>query len=331
MRVPGLKATRQFGRWLRSRFVGYTLILAYHRVANVEQDPFLMCVSPQHFTEQLQVLNEFTRPIGMRGFIKRLADKNLPPRSVVITFDDGYADVLYHAKPLLESYQIPATVFVTTGYIGSEFWWDNLKRTILIPHKLPKRLLLLVNKDIHEWEFDDGQYLPLEDDNEELRKTILLSLYRKLLPLPFRERENIMMELRRWVGIVSESSERPLALSSDELIELSEGGLLDIGAHTVSHAPLADLTLEEQQEEIWISKVFLEELLGQPVASFSYPHGSYSDETMIIVQDSGFSCACASDNDVVWQKSDLYQLPRFWIPDWAGDRFRRWLRWWIHD
>ena len=65
---------------------------------------------------------------------------DVPSAGVVVTFDDGYADNFHNAKPLLERYEIPATVFVTTGYLQDqrEFWWDELERILLQPGTLPR-------------------------------------------------------------------------------------------------------------------------------------------------------------------------------------------------
>jgi len=147
MRIPGLKGLRLGARWLRSRFVGEGLILGYHRVADVARDTYSLCVTPQHFAEQLQVLHKYTQPISLRQLAKGLLDGNLPKRSVVVTFDDGYADVVDYAAPLLERYQIPATVFVSTGYVGREFWWDELERIVLSAAVLPDELSLDVKVD----------------------------------------------------------------------------------------------------------------------------------------------------------------------------------------
>jgi peptidoglycan/xylan/chitin deacetylase (PgdA/CDA1 family) len=83
---------------------------------------------------------------------------------VVVTFDDGYADNLHHAKPLLERYGIPATVFVTSDYIGQEheFWGDKLERLLLQPGALPQTLQLQVNGTAYQWSLGEAAYFSEE-------------------------------------------------------------------------------------------------------------------------------------------------------------------------
>jgi peptidoglycan/xylan/chitin deacetylase (PgdA/CDA1 family) len=306
------------------------LILGYHRVAEAPHDPFAICVTPQHFAEQLEVLRRYTQPIRLQELVQGLENGNLPKRAVVVTFDDGYADVLQNANPLLGCYQIPATVFVSTGYIGREFWWDELARVVLSPITLPARLSLPVNGSIYEWASDETVHIPIKEKTTNCRKRLLLSLYERLLHLSSIERQKAMTKLRDWVGAEPDNQPDCRALTADELNELATGGLVDIGAHTVTHPFLAKLPISVQQSEIQQSKTCLEELLAKPVTSFSYPNGSSSEETMALVGDSGFICACTSDNDVARQGSHRFKLPRFWIPDWDGVTFFRWLRHWLH-
>src|SRR3972149_2982228 len=115
----------QFYQKHRGRYYQKGLLLMYHRVVNLESDPPSLCVSPSNFTEQLEFLKKFCHPVSLQQLVKSLDKKGLPRRAIAVTFDDGYVDNLYNAKPLLESFDIPATVFLTTGYIGQnhEFWW----------------------------------------------------------------------------------------------------------------------------------------------------------------------------------------------------------------
>lgn len=320
MRIPGLKWARLNYRWLRSRFVGQALILGYHRVADVIHDPYTVCVTPHHFAQQLAVLHETAQPISLCRLIEGIQQNNLPKRAVVLTFDDGYADTLYEVKPLLEQYQIPATVFVTTGYQGRQFWWDELQSIIMTAPDLPKRSDLVLPKDIET---------RIEENTPHSRQRLLWSFYNQLLPLSAVEREQLMVQLRVWGGKESDEYPDRRALTLEELIDLADGELVSIGAHTVTHPLLAALPKVEQETEIQQCKAYLEEILDQAITSFSYPNGSSSKTTVNLVRKNGFQCACASHNDVVWSGSDVFQLPRFWIPDWDGATFSRWLRRWL--
>ena len=319
MRAPGLKTVRQSARWLRSRFVNGGLILGYHRVAKVQQDPYSICVSPQNFAEQLKMLRQVAHPISLQELIQGLQDGNLPKRAVTLTFDDGYADTLYQAKPLLERYGIPATVFVTTGYQGRQFWWNVLEKILTIP-QLPARSKLSLEIPLGEW---------LKADNPACRSQLFWSLYNQLLPLSAPTRDQKMNAIYSWLDNGAGEPPDQRALTQTELCELAAGALVTIGAHTVTHPLLATLSKTQQAVEIRQSKTYLEELLGQPVTTFSYPNGSSSETTVSLVRENSFHYACASCNDVVWSGSDNFQLPRFWIPDWDGVRFSSWLRHWL--
>jgi peptidoglycan/xylan/chitin deacetylase (PgdA/CDA1 family) len=99
----------------------------------------------------------------------------------------------------------------------------------------------------------------------------------------------------------------------------------------VSHPNLARLPISEQVTEIRQCKSQLEKLLNRPVTSFAYPHGSLSDATVTAVRDAGYACACTSSNDVVWNRSNCFQLPRFWPSDCDGVSFARWLSRWLKN
>jgi peptidoglycan/xylan/chitin deacetylase (PgdA/CDA1 family) len=154
-----------------------------------------------------------------------------------------------------------------------------------------------------------------------------------LRSLATEERQKVLQELSVWSGRGTTDHARTgrpthRTLSPDEVTCLAEGELIEVGAHTVTHPVLSTLAAAAQEGEIRRSKADLEELLGHSVMSFSYPHGAYTAETAAIVQEAGFTCACACGDDAVWQGTDCFQLPRLGVPDWDGERFARWLRGW---
>jgi peptidoglycan/xylan/chitin deacetylase (PgdA/CDA1 family) len=328
MRIPGLKRLRASARRLRSRLVDGALILGYHRVDDVSPDPYSLAVSPENFSEQLAFLRKQTYPIGLHTLVESLKTGKIPRRAVVITFDDGYADNLYTAKPLLERYEVPATVFVATGYLGGQFWWDRLDRILPMPAALPEQLSVRLYGTVYRLEAARHR---LDESATAWRQRALAWLHRLLLPLSEQERRQVMQEVQAWAGATTHNGRDRKVLSPAEVLRLAQGSLVEIGAHSVSHPILAALPISEQKTEILQSKKYLEELLNQPVTSFSYPHGSLSDATVTAVREAGYACACTSLNDVVWNRSNCFQLPRFWVGNSRGSSFARWLTRWLHD
>jgi peptidoglycan/xylan/chitin deacetylase (PgdA/CDA1 family) len=115
-----------------------------------------------------------------------------------------------------------------------------------------------------------------------------------------------------------------------EVEALEQGGVIEIGAHTVTHPFLSALPAAWQRDEIKDGKAFLEELLGHPVTSFAYPYGDYTAETTALVREAGLKCACSTVADTVWRRSDCFQLPRVEVKDWDGEEFAARLSRWFN-
>jgi peptidoglycan/xylan/chitin deacetylase (PgdA/CDA1 family) len=334
---------RSAGDWLRSKFMSGAIILVYHRVADLSLDPQRLRVSPQNFAEHLEILTKYCDPMSLCQLNGVLSDGQLPHNPVALTFDDGYADNLAQAKPLLERYSIPATVFVTAGQVGSgrEFWWDELERIFLQSSVLPKTLCLEIDGTRVDWDlrgteiYDNSAY---EDWSVELaenptsRHAIYRSVCQLLRPLSEVRRGEIMEKLQAWSGAEREGRKSHLPLTRAELMKLDAGEIIDVGAHTVTHAHLSSLSMTAQQREILASKTALEEVLGHPIKTFAYPFGSrvdFNSESLALVREAGFEMACANFPGKVWRQSDRFQLPRLLVRNWDGETFERWLRGWL--
>ncbi len=136
-------------------------------------------------------------------------------------------------------------------------------------------------------------------------------------------------ELLVWAGTKPVRRSTYRTLSVEELRTLSQGELIEVGAHTVTHPLLSGLPESVQQDEVQRSKITLEESIREPVSSFAYPYGIYTNETVAIIRKAGFDCACSTTSDSVWHGNDRFQLPRVTVEDWDGEEFKQRLLKWI--
>jgi peptidoglycan/xylan/chitin deacetylase (PgdA/CDA1 family) len=300
-----------------------------------------MAVSPRHFAEHMEVVRRYGRAMHLLDLALAHQRGQIPPQAVVVTFDDGYLDNLQNAKPLLAQYDVPATVFVTTGKIGRgrEFWWDELDQVLLQPNRLPETLQLKVNGRSHQWKLD-GAAVYGESDRQRQGKrkawdgesgsrlAFYYDIYRVLQPLPAGIRQEALGYIAAWAGVELAERQTHRTISVGELHALADGALVDIGAHTVTHPFLSAHNRAYQQREIQESKHYLENELGRPIKSFAYPHGDYNSETVSLIQGD-FFCACTTKEDNVWRRSHRFQLPRFEVQDWDGEAFARRLQGWL--
>jgi peptidoglycan/xylan/chitin deacetylase (PgdA/CDA1 family) len=310
-------------------------ILLYHRIAEPTTDPWQLCVSPHHFAEHLEILRRHARVIPLANLSHVM---NAPAeRTVAITFDDGYADNLA-AATLLEKNGVPATVFITSGYIGGdrEFWWDELDRLILQTTDLPPVLRLVVGGQSIEFALDaaiEDAHRPARwrayiDEPNDARQSAYLGIWERLVTRPAAEQRRVLDEIATQSNIpgVRWPSHRPL--TRDELATLAAHPLIEIGAHTITHAALPAHPLPVQRREIADSKSQIEEIVGSSLGGFSYPHGRFDDESVRLVRDSGFTYACAVQADhgpETPASHRSYLLPRIMVENWDGDTFERML------
>jgi peptidoglycan/xylan/chitin deacetylase (PgdA/CDA1 family) len=333
-------------QWGMARFFPRAAILAYHRVAELPSDPQLLAVTPENFEKHLQIIRQHFTILSPEQLCKALEGGDLPARAVVVTFDDGYADNLYAAKPLLERYEVPATIFVTTGYIGREreFYWDELEGLLLQPGTLPRELRLRIKGKIFAWDLGEAAQYPEETWEKHRhwnllhksipgpRQQIYQRLQNVLRPLADSERDQVLAELWDWKGEKPYGRHSHGILSEDEVTRLGAGGLVSIGSHTANHLLLSSAARAEGIKEILESKATLEQILEHPVTGFSYPYGTwtaYTKKTVDIIREAGYEWACAAFPGVVAKKTDRWQLPRFLVRNWDGKEFRKHLDRWV--
>jgi peptidoglycan/xylan/chitin deacetylase (PgdA/CDA1 family) len=327
---------RRAGRWAKQQINPRGIILMYHRIADERFDPWGLCVTPDNFAEQLEVLRSTgLRVIHLHELAASLASGSVPKRSVVITFDDGYLDNLKNGRPLLERYEMPATAFIASGYVESdgEFWWDSMERVLLTPGKLPDTFEVVMDGKRHSWDLN-GDATWTDEDAERYRQwkpytpahTPRQRLYSELRALVTQtspaERTRVIADLLTWAGIPSTARPKRRILDEDGVRRLAADDLIDIGGHSITHPELAQLSVAEQNHELRTSKDRLQQILGREVTALAYPHGSCSPDTKRLAEEAGYAFACGTKRRPVQRDADRYELPRIGVRNVAGAEFK---------
>ncbi|MEJ2200695.1 MAG: polysaccharide deacetylase family protein [Desulfuromonadaceae bacterium] len=310
MRRVGLDGLRL--GWARARNIGnlarkiagkVVVVLCYHRVARVPSDINALAVTPENFRDQLNYLkNNFQ--------LVRFEDDwtDLERTAVAVTFDDGYADNLQVALPIIEEVGVPATFFISSAAVGNdrEFWWDELERLTLDVSGYPNEFRLQDTPQQRIWPtatFVDR-----------------LALFRQLHPLLLQagaeQRVRWLEQIRVWAGERKSTGVDNRLLTAAELRALAASPWVSIGAHTISHPRLAGLSEAEQRREIFGCKEQLEALLGREMVLFSYPYGKksdYSPTSVRLCREAGFHKAAAAFPGLVRRGTDPLQIPRHFV------------------
>jgi peptidoglycan/xylan/chitin deacetylase (PgdA/CDA1 family) len=300
------------------------LILAYHRIAAPSWDPWNLCVSPEHFEQQLAVLSRRADLVPLSGLASRLRAGRRGRPVIALTFDDGYADNLHSAQPLLERYGAAATVFIATGWIdrGEPFWWDRLSAIVMSIDPLPSTISVPVGDEEFIWRRN-----PKARNDCRERDQLHVALWSRLLVGTDDERTAALTHLQKYANSEPEADPSARAMTREELCRLAASPLIEIGAHTISHPSLPDLSREAQLEEIEGSRRQCRELTGQLPSSFAYPFGGVAPRTPELVRSAGFDRACSTQQDLVWDGADEMLLPRIQVHNCGIREFSAFLRW----
>ncbi len=284
-------------------------ILLYHGVSDApDWDEELFdgrFVSTADFRRQIRFLNRHFDVMSLRDVVAHI-ESGAPfrRRSAAVTFDDGYRNNLDVAHPVLREFGVPATYFVATDFIGGARrpWWDRVQEMV---H--PSRSLGSAKVTV-----DSTGTSPYDLATRADRRRLYLEVMRAIQATPSDE-QSVMEGLERTLGIPEGPGETNAFVDWEGLRAASSEPLVEIGAHTGSHPQLSSLSRQEAGDEVATSKRSLEDALGVPVTSFAYPYGtraSYTDETVDLVKEAGFSCALTGIEGNVDERADPYQLRR---------------------
>lgn len=278
---------------------GRLSIFIFHRVLP-ETDPLFPeepCI--RRFDELVGWVAEWFNVLPLDEAVERLRRGQLPARAAAITFDDGYADNLLHATPILKKHGLTATFFIATGFLGGGVMWNDIIIESIRTARNPEIDLGWLGLGV----------LSIASIDE--KRSAIEQVLRGIKHRPGAERDEAVESIRL---ICAGNVPRDLMLATAQLRELREAGM-SIGAHTVSHPILAQHPDAAARQEIADSRDFLEGLLKERVPLFAYPNGKlgrdYLPKHVEMARALGFAAAVSTNWGAGAKGSDLYQLPRF--------------------
>ena len=295
----GAAAVSTIGQAHPGTRAGRLLILIYHRVRLRPDAMFPTEVNAERFDWQMSLLRRHCHPMALADAVAGLRTGSLPPRSVAVTFDDGYADNVTGALPILRRHGIAATFFIAPGFLdGGLMWNDSIIEAV---RQAPGESLDLTD-------FGHGVVaLGAESARGRIAESIIDTV-KHFAP---------QLRLDHVNQLCSRTGANPpvdLMMTTDQVRLLAKAGQ-QIGAHTMTHPILRTLSDEAARDEIQLSRQALERIIGQPVRAFAYPNGRPGDDYTVrdrnLVSDLGFEFASSTSPWAASSDSDLYQLPRF--------------------
>ena len=282
-------------------------VLAYHGITDTRLSVEDWCfIAERQFRRQMEYLAENFIVCPLERAAQLINTDHSEKPLVAITFDDGFANYKTVAFPILKEHGFPSTVFVVTGNIATRqpLWYCRLHHAVT-----------LSTRTLIHW---GGETLALSDPEQKSRVSSRLQRQLKYFPPAELERrvDRLVSDLlpeSRYDDCMSTEFE---LLTANDLRSLAGSPLVQIGAHTHTHAILSHLSFEEQTEEIRRSITMVSELTDKQCKTFAYPNGNREDftpQTKEILAHYGITTAVTTIERAIGPESDPLELPRICI------------------
>lgn len=302
---------------LRRRTGPGPAILTYHGILPKDYrmiDPDLdgSLINPESFRRQLQLLKAHYDVISPQEFLGWFeTGEELPPRAVLLTCDDDLRNTLTEMVPILLDHGLSCLFFVTGASLGEVpvmLWYEELY------------LMLLEVQGTITLDLEDGDFRARSETLREKRR-LWWSLVKFLSRYDAGPRQMLLDEVRTQLHLSDDWNVRVLTdplrcrflmMNAVGVRELVAAGM-GVGAHTLTHPVLSQLSPEAAWSEIAESRCRLEDVIGRPVWALAYPFGdlaSVSDRELEMAERAGFSCAFLNVGGGLGAPMPRFALPR---------------------
>ncbi len=277
--------------------------VVFHNISPTDS-PFTKGINvrttPEEFEAALRFLTAYYTPVYLDQVLSDSNGRSLPPRAVLVTFDDAYASVAELALPLCRQYGVPAVFFVNAAFLDNQ----RLAADNLVCYVANVQGMKIINAAARAVRNTHGREL-----------YSLGHVFTSFLPsLTLSEREAFLEQLRQLGKIDDQhlAAKASLYLSRAQVRALGSCDF-EIGNHTYSHVHCRSLSQADFAKEIDANKVELEALSGKKVWSFSQPYGSSRDltgELRAYLERSGYKAVFLSESVANPRGAEAFSLDR---------------------
>lgn len=282
-------------------------IVMYHSIVR-DGSPYAKAAPGKYveesvFVRSMEYVKRFCCPLSLAELVAcHRKGSRFPRNAVVVTFDDGYANNLFRACPILSRLGIPATYFITTGFVDgtTSLWTDIVDRSVIEQGSLSGAAQSIDKRP--DYLAPEPSALSLKDFKQRLKR----------MPVP--QRSSLLRLMASDRGYTGDAKDALEPLTWDQVRQLSATPGMAVAPHTVTHPVLSQVSAETGRREIADSLARLAEQGAHPAAFFAYPYGGgedYSERYMRIVEELTFDCAVAAHPALVSGSEPLFALPRY--------------------
>lgn len=251
-------------------------IIMYHGIIRSPLEVTDWCfVDEISFRMQIEYLRKHFEVVSLSEAVEQMGNGGMKRPTAVITFDDGYQNNFDVAFPILCREKIPATIFLTTGFINTEETVWHCKLNLALAQTRRSHIEWDGFKfDLSTSDFKAKASAAIQDRLKKLEPSRLMTTVR-----------NIILELGNDPDCSIEMGSPFRMLDETAIVEMAGSGLIEFGAHTHHHAILSQLSDKERSSEIRQSINTVCKLTGRPCNCFAYPNGRVEDYNIETIRD----------------------------------------------
>jgi len=275
-------------------------ILVYHGVTKQAPGVFnWQQITEGQFIEQMKYLRKHYNVVPLAVILEHvILKKRFPKGCVALTFDDGYENNFSLVYPLLKEFNLPATFFISTAFVGNgtkSLWFDTIYNGI-------------AKYRGSEIDLSPCGFGIADTSTPSAKSQATDWLCNELKTLSYTEMQDRLQCILNKVEMNGQNCIPFPGLSWEQIRILAKDPLFTIGGHSHTHPILTKLPEEQAWKEIIINKELLEENIGKRVTIFSYPNGNWDASLVSLLKRAGYEFALTSEENFV--TSNPYAVER---------------------